>query len=228
MKLIMKNILDKYSDCDMFSLTFSPSEYEFKITEEEYLNALDKVKEAERTGLRRIYDRYVNKLDKSYDFDKLYSEIEEECYAFNNKNTEKIKNGLINCSSIVDTIGKATKYGNNDEELFYYFYSIIGMLIDRENYKENYVCDNGKSIIEIIPEDLKNNYLFYEVSFFNLVTVSGQLMINYYFKLNDETRKYLLKFSSDFDLIGLEDLALYKDGKVMFSSCTHEKFNSLD
>ena len=46
------------------------------------------------------------------------------------------------------------------------------------------------------------------------------------FSFNEETKKYLLKYNSDFDLVGLEDLALYKDNKIKFSSCTHEKFNS--
>jgi len=52
-------------------------------------------------------------------------------------------------------------------------------------------------------------------------------MINYYFKLNDETKKYLLKFDNDFCLEPLEDLAIYKDNELKFYSCTHERFNSL-
>ena len=52
-------------------------------------------------------------------------------------------------------------------------------------------------------------------------------MINYYFVLNDATKKYLLKFKDDFNMDELEDLTLYKDDQVLFYSCTHEKFNSL-
>ena len=52
-------------------------------------------------------------------------------------------------------------------------------------------------------------------------------MIIYYFKLNDLTKKYLLQFKSDFDLVDLEDLVLYQNDKELFSSCTHERYNSL-
>ena len=75
---------------------------------------------------------------------------------------------------------------------------------------------------------MKEYLIRYESSFYNEVTASGQLMINYYFYLNDKTKDYLLMFKSDFDLEGLEDLAIYKGDDVEFCSCTHEKFNSLE
>ena len=53
-------------------------------------------------------------------------------------------------------------------------------------------------------------------------------MINYYFKLNDETKKYLLQFRNDFYMRDLDDLSLYNDDEVKFSSCTHEGFNSIE
>ena len=53
-------------------------------------------------------------------------------------------------------------------------------------------------------------------------------MINYYFKFNDESKKYLLKYESDFDLDNLEDLTFYKDNEVVFYSCTHENYNSIE
>ena len=53
-------------------------------------------------------------------------------------------------------------------------------------------------------------------------------MINYYFKLNDETKNHLLKYDSDYDLDELQDLTLYQNNKIKFYSCTHEEYNSLD
>lgn len=52
-------------------------------------------------------------------------------------------------------------------------------------------------------------------------------MINYYFNLNSETKKYLLKFQDDFCLEPLEDLTLYKEDEIKFYSCTHEGFNTI-
>ena len=53
-------------------------------------------------------------------------------------------------------------------------------------------------------------------------------MLNYYFDLNDETKKFLLKFKNDFKIKGnLYDLAFYKNNELIFSSCTHEQYNSL-
>lgn len=53
-------------------------------------------------------------------------------------------------------------------------------------------------------------------------------MINYYFKLNVESKNYLRQFRNDFCLRDLDDLALYKDDEIKFSSCTHEGFNSIE
>ena len=102
------------------------------------------------------------------------------------------------------------------------------MLIDRENEKNNFCFNEGKEPIKKVPRKLKDYCLKYEVSFFNSVTVSSILMINYYFPLNEYTKKYLLKFKTDFDLKELQDLTIYKNNKVQFYSCTHEGFNSLE
>ena len=53
-------------------------------------------------------------------------------------------------------------------------------------------------------------------------------MVKYYFKLNDKSKEYLLRYKSDFDLDNLEDLTIYKKNKIEFYSCTHEQYNSLE
>lgn len=251
MTLTMNELLEKYSDCDMFSLTGGV--YNCNITEKEFLNALNKMKEKEKQQLKDFYNKNLEDFADYPSFDELYSNIEKECYEYNREENrkkyleekfdtkvyheykkmfmsdekiEKIRNRFFHCSFIADEIGKTTKYGS--KRLFYNFYAGIGMLIDRENSIKDYCFDNGKEPIKQVPKELRDCCLYYEVSFFNSVTESGGLMINYYFPLNDYTKKYLLKFKTDFDLSDLQDLTIYKNKEVKFYSCTHERFNSLE
>lgn len=281
MGLTMKKILNRFNDCDMFSLTGKVSEYNitiskeeyeratktmnwweiekflekfketYNITEEEFSNALVKVEEENKEKNRKIYESNKDKFINYPEFNKLYDEIKKECYDFycdenreyylnKNYNDEKIaqfkKIGIIDkmkeevfrCSFIADHVGKTTKYGQEYKGFFWNLYHDIAMNIDREKDKEKYCVNNGKSPLEQIPRELKKHLLHYEVSFFNSVTISGGLMINYYFKLNDETKRYLQTFRNDFYMNELQDLTLYKDNKIQFYSCTHEGFNSIE
>jgi len=179
----------------------------------------------------------------------LYEEIESECYNFDSEENrqkyfddyysdkktgiseeqiKRFKEKIFRCSFIADNVGKTTKYGNEHSGFFRNLYHDIAMNIDREKDKKEFCVSDGVSPLEQIPEELKEHFLYYEISFFNAVTISGGLMINYYFKLNNESKKYLLKFKNDFYINELEDLTFYKNGKEKFYSCTHEQFNSIE
>ncbi len=56
-------------------------------------------------------------------------------------------------------------------------------------------------------------------------TTSGQLHKIFRFRLTEETKRWLLRFPTDYDLQPLEDLAFYRGEKILFSSCTHEEFH---
>ena len=75
-------------------------------------------------------------------------------------------------------------------------------------------------------EVLKNlNVIDYEYSFITHCT-EGSLSNTLYFALNEDTKAWLLQFKNDFEIKGeLEDLAFYKKGELVFSSCTHERFH---
>lgn len=285
MGLTMNKILNKFEDCNKFSLTGKVSKYnitisqekyekeiqkinprdrkkfleqyieKYNITEEEFLKALAKIEELNKEEKRKIYENSKEKFVNYPEFDKLYDEIKQECYDFDceenrqfyiNKHygddklkqykdmgiTEeeinKMKEDFFHCSFITADVGKTTKYGNEYRGFFWNLYHDIAMNIDRQKDKERYCISDGKSPLEQIPSELKEHFLYYEVSYYNSVTISGGLMINYYFKLNDETKKYLLKFKNDFYISDLEDLTLYKEDEIRFSSCTHEGFNSIE
>ena len=249
MKLTMKEILEKYNDCDTFSLTGMVDGY--KVSEKEFYDALTYMKKRNSQYLEDEYNKYQLQQKGYPKFDKLYSEIEQECREFYNEENRQIsinrlyesykKLGLsdkrikyINISArfkyslIISLVGTTTKYGNEYEDYFHRFYYDVSENLDIENDKIEYCFNNGKNPIEQVPQELKEYLIRYETSFFNNVTASNGLMINYYFYFNNKTKDYLLKFKSDFDLAGLEDLTIYKGDDVEFYSCTHEKFNSLE
>ena len=285
MGLTMSKIINRFDDCNKFSLTgkvsrynvtISQEEYENKtkkmnpreinkymeqfiekytITEEEFYKALDRIEEHSKETKRKFYKDHKDKFVNYPEFDVLYDEIKQECIDFdceenrefyinkfyNDKDLEEyrqigiteeeineMKNDFFHCSFIADNVGKTTKYGKENIGFFWNLYHDIAMMIDRQNDKKRYCISNGKSPLEQIPEELKEHFLYYEISYFNSVTISGGLMINYYFNLNEDTKKYLLQFRNDFCMRDLEDLTLYKDDEMKFYSCTHEGYNSIE
>lgn len=252
MGLTMKKIIDKYSDCDTFSLTGGA--LGLNITEKEFLNALSKIEKQNKEERRKEYEYNKDKLINYPNFDELYEEIKKECYEFDcEKNKEiylnkhfnkqevkqlkrigmteeeinKIKEDFFQCSFITSEVGNTTKYGKDCKGFFWHLYNDISMNIDCAKKKNKYCVKNGENPLNQIPKELNKHFLKYEVSFSNAVTISGGLMINYYFNLNDETKKYLLKFRNDFCLDELDDLTFYKDNEIKFYSCAHEGFNSI-
>ena len=232
-KILMKDLLDKFSESDSFSLTGSI--LGIAITNEVKNNSLEEIKSKTRKYLLEHYERLKEQMP-NISFDDLYQEIELECLNFgiNQKKFYMEKYGFFNNSFICDYVmkerdGIRTKY-TEPMGYFWHFYHRVGQNFDREEYLDELMKKDNKlePVDRIEDEILKSNLIRYEILFHNHCTESGSLMINYYFKLNDDTRKWLLQFESDFDLeCNLEDLAFYKNGELMFSSCTHEEFNSI-
>ena len=54
----------------------------YNITEEEFLKALEDIKNYEKSNLKQVYDSYGDKLKDYPEFEKLYEDIEKECYEF--------------------------------------------------------------------------------------------------------------------------------------------------
>lgn len=212
-KILMPELLDKFSDCDSFSLTCIDTS-DVILTKDDVRKSFEEVKKNHKDVLLEYYNKLENK-DNLLPFDILYKEVEEECILFNDP-------------YVCDRVGIDTKY-SEPIEFFWHFYHLISdnIKIEKELYSH---LKKGKITLSENVEDevLKNNLIRCEIVNYNHCTISGGLMINYYFHLNEETRKWLLQFRSDFHLSGtLDDLAFYKNNEIMFSSCTHELYNSL-
>ena len=219
----IKDILKKYHDCDTLCLTRGT--YKCRITKEEYLRALFEMQEKEKKDIKRVYNKKKFVLKNYPKFSALYRDIDEECreYFEKNKNRKRFR-----CTFIADELGKNTKYGDEYDDFFWGFYFKIALQIDRENGLNYTRFNKGKAPIKFLPKEIRDDLIKYEISFTNAVMESAYLIVNYYFKLNANTKKYLLKYNTDFDLDELQDLTLYKKDKVCFSSCTHEGYNSLE
>ena len=104
------------------------------------------------------------------------------------------------------------------------------MELDLKDNLEKYADMSKKDLFNDLRteenEVLYENLIKKEIGFSNHCTETGSLLLTYYFKLNNQTKAWLSQFKTDYDLNGLEDLAFYKNGKIMFSSCTHERFHT--
>lgn len=228
-KISMQELLEKFKDSEMFSLTGDISGV--KITVNDKFQVLKEIKEVNKDCLRKQYNDLKERV-LLIPFDELYQEIEKECLIFKEQYKAKYlkKYGIFNNSFIGDHVEKDTKY-YNPPGYFWSFYHSVGLNLDREEYLDELIKENNQlTPLDIIGDKvLKDNLVKYEISFFNHCTERSILMINYYFYLNEDTKKWLLQFTNDFEITGnLEDLAFYKNGEIVFSSCTHEQFNSLD
>ena len=282
MKLSMKEILDKYADCDTISLTGITNGY--KITEKDFDSALERVRQKTKDKLKSVYNEHLKEFDGYPSFNELYSDIERECYLYNSEENKekylkekfdkdfvyqlkqnrkrlqelvgklsqeekdkyfkegsdfynqdlseeeikKAREDFFHCHFIVGEVGTRTRYSNENNRYIYAFYSNIAMLLDMENEKRKISFNKGNDLLLQVPESIRGECFEYEVSFYNQVNESMQLMVNYYFPLNEKIKKYLLEFETDFDLLELQDLTMYQSGEVKFYSCTHEKFNSIN
>ncbi len=159
----MDELLNKYSDCDSFSLTHSLYRNKIIITEEEFNGAINKILEKDKKELKNKYKRYQDWLIDSPSFNKIYSDIVNECYEYSKHSK---------CASfIVDEVGRNTKYGEQYQNYFYQFYMNVGMTIDRENDKEIYFDKRKYQPSDILSKELRNKLLYYEFLFYNNVTV---------------------------------------------------------
>ena len=228
----MESILDMFSDCDTFSLTIANRVSELPEIEKQRLPNANI--EREKQNLNQRYNKLKEKYPDLEDFNVLYNEIFDECEKFQ-KNISG-KNLIEDFSSknspfICDHVGKDTKYSEPIELFWHMYHNIHFVLMANEDL--TILPVNNEVIIYPLqyPENnaIRKNFIKHEFTF-DAPYMPGVLQLVCHFKLNDETKEWLTQFETDFaiDKTGFENLALYANGEIKFSSCTHEGFNSLD
>lgn len=227
-KLDMAGLLEKYVPlADSFSLTCAYGEN--AISEELAQEALKKVKAVSfATAEAEFMNVSEEERKKLPSFKEIYADIEKEYENYCSQNAALIEaNDGYAC--FTDVFSGDRIYSSLDE--LWHAYSAVDFTgtcaYILEKLKK---AENSRPITEELETEenkcLKDNLVKTEVTFCWHCTQSSELSKVFYIKLNEDTVNWLKKFASDYDLDILEDLAFYKKGKLLFSSCTHERFHS--
>ncbi len=229
--LDMKGILNKYAGkADSFELV---TPYNDKLTfigvsadsRDNASEAVEGIENATISRLKQYYDKYYDKIIKVTDkgFDEIITDIKKEIESAIAKGKKQCK-PVFMCDRVYK--GK-TKYSEPYEFFWHTYHDIQFMFECRDNIErakaERELVEN--SIIEDLRL-LQPHLISARLSYSWHCTTTSQLSIVCKFQLNEDTQKYLLRFKDDYDLRGLEDLALYSGDKLLFSSCTHEGFHT--
>ncbi|MDE7440484.1 MAG: hypothetical protein K2N23_08270 [Clostridia bacterium] len=227
-KLDMAGLLEKYLPlADSFSLTCAYGEN--RISEELAAEALKKVKEKSfkmaETEFMGVSEEERKKLPP---FKEIYADIENEYKNYCRQNSTLIEaNDGYAC--FTDVFSGDRIYSSLDELWHAYsavdFTGTCAYILDKLKKAET-----TRPLTEELDTEenkcLKDNLINTEVTFCWHCTQSSELSKVFYIKLNEDTVNWLKQFVSDYDLNLLEDLAFYKKGKLLFSSCTHERFHT--
>lgn len=207
----MKEVLEKYSYCNLFSLSHYYEEY--NISEDEAKRIAEESKRFYKESCYRQLS-YNKEVQPSF-YDKIIKEVEENVL-YSNKTENQLEDEYFES-------GLGTIYYD-----FQFYREQLNYLENLKKSKLQYksIVESDEEYKELIPFIKKR-----ELSFETHCTKSAALFETYYFELNDITKKWLLKHKDVFDfgdeyLGDLQDFALYKDEELKFSSCTHEKYHS--
>jgi len=227
LKIDMVRLLDKYGDiANAFSLTCP-----YNGADGETYNLSDELAEIalkEITGEMREASRERLKTSSGLPpFDELYAEIEEE-YRLLYKEKEEFAKSHDGHIFLCDEFARGkTKY-KKPSELWHVYHNaeFAGWCARRLEEMKN-SAKKRELCAELEDEEvLKQNLEDIKASFSWHCTTSSELSKTFYFTLNDETKKWLLRHKTDYDFTVLQDLAFYNDGDILFSSCTHERFHT--
>lgn len=192
--------------------------------------ALNELEEWEKKTAERQYGCILEKDRKKLPaFETLYEEVKAECRDYRRKHAEKADKFGGNVFFSDEFSEGNTKY-KKPAELWHVYEAVD--FVETCRYTLDKTAENEKErpLDEVLDKEeyagLKSSLIKTEVGFTWHCTTSGMLSETFFFKLNESTAEWLKKFENDYALEGLEDLAFYKDGKLIFSSCTHEKFHT--
>lgn len=234
----MENLLAIYLPvADSFSLTRPFNNYDgehpfgiYRLDTKLAEKALKELEEWEKKTAERQFDGIPEKDRKELPpFDKLYEDIKAECSDYRKKHAAKLDEYEGNVF-FGDEFSKGNTKYKKPVELWYVYEAVDFVETCRytlgktaENEKERPL---GSALENEEYAGLRGSLIKTEVGFTWHCTTSGMLSETYFFKLTEDAVAWLKGFENDFALKGLEDLAFYKDGKLIFSSCTHERFHT--
>ncbi len=223
--LDMAGVLDFYPEADEFELVDTDPVPE-KMSDEQVENLQNECRAIAERETRRAYEALSAKKRAALPpFEQLWQEIGEEVKAHLKKvKYRRLKKGAS--PFICDHVGEDTKY-SEPLELFWNAYQSYEQAERQceqaESFKEAAGEDKifeDKKYAPLLPHLLSSRMTF------GWHCTRGPLAKVHRFKLNDDTKKWLKQYQSDYDLEKLQDLALYCGERLLYSSCTHEVFRN--
>lgn len=236
----MAGLLEKYlPHADRFSLT-CPYCMEididhpfgtYRLNKEYGDYAEKKVRERTMQSLLRIYEK-IDDVEKQSlpPFDALVESITKEIESYRATLSEKKIGENGGSSFMCDMFSMGKTHYKSPQELWYFYHNLDTIFmycrisdILKKNIKDN-PLDAELNSEYCLP--LKQDLIDIEVTFCWHCTTSSQLSKVFYFRITDNSIAWLKKLKNDYDMAELQDLAFYNGDKILFSSCTHERFHN--
>lgn len=232
-EISMAELLKKYSAADRFELVHPLYGDDYCFGEEQGKSALKELKEQEKLVCKSQFDLISEEeRTKLPDFETLYALIEKECEKFRADNADKIAS-FDGMAFFCDEFAHGNTKFTHPSALWHIYHAVDFIETCAYQIKSKQAGGaDGKNAADLnlplnVYPQLKAALTDSRITFTWHCTTSGSPAIVYSFKLNEQTRGWLLTRKDDYDLPdGLEDLALYQGKDVLFSSCTHERFHT--
>ena len=228
--LDMKGLLEKYSTASEFEVvvpyghgyTASSPYGTVKLSKKDAEIAIDGLQKQTIKSLKATYDN-LSKKDKSLipEFEVFINDVIVEI--------ETLLDGRRIDLFMCDKVSKGqTKY-SEPIKFVWRAYLELEELSKRkiEVVKMQDIPESRSLTCELdgVFSDIKECFISATPTYSWHSTTTSMLYKLYRFKLNEKSKNWLMQFEDDYKIEGFEDLAFYRDDKILFSSCTHEGFH---
>lgn len=239
-EITMQELIEKYSPiANCFEITIPFHSYNgvsfehpygnIRLSEENANIALNLIEEKIIDILQNNYNDLSKKVkNKLPDFFVLFNDIYDET----KKHLERSQQGLLEEESpfLCDEIYENNTLYKEPVEFFWHMYHLIQFLFECQEIVLSLQTNLIEKPLDYELHTKENSVLSpHLISIITTFTwhcsISNELHKVFRFKLNDATKKWLLQFETDYDIKPFEDLAFYSDEKLLFSSCTHERYH---
>lgn len=228
--LDMKGLLEKYSIANEFEVvvpygdgyTASAPYGTVKLSKKDAEIAIDGLEKQTIKSLKITYDK-LNKKEKELipEFEVFIESVKTEIETLlggrevNLFMCDKVKKGQTKYSEPIQFVWRAYL---EIEELLKRKIEVVKMQDNPDS--RSLTCE-----LDGVFSDIKDLFISVTPTYSWHITTTSMLHKLYRFKLNDISKKFLLQFEDDYKIEGFEDIAFYKDDRILFSSCTHEGFH---
>lgn len=231
-----KQILDKYQEADSFELIGSAFCYQegdiqacVSITKAKADELINQLIDEEKNNLLFYYEKFsITDKQQLPSFETLIANIGAEA---KNHFLKVINKQLKEDESpyTCDEFGQGHMMYTRPEQLWHFYHFFDGLYQSVDPILHKMVTTEQKlDPLEVFNDvkyrELKVSLLSYRLSFSWHCTKTFQPALLYRFSLDENSLEWLKSVKHPFDFERLEDFALYRGDRLLYSTCTHEHF----